>query len=296
MIGRRPFLASLVAWTGAAFATRDDRLKLAIEGRIAEAKPEIVAVAFSNLAGGEEILINPDHAFHAASTMKIGVLMEVFHQAGQGIFRLDDRMDVKNQFASIVDGSAYKLDPKDDSEFTLYDRLGQKETIRELSRLMIVRSSNLATNLLIEKVGAEKVMAFMKEQGAPSVKILRGVEDSKAFAKGLNNTTTARGLMTLLKLLAERKAVSPEASDAMLAILRGQEFREGIPAGLPEGTAVAHKTGWIKGAYHDAALISPKGHPGYVLVVLTKGIADEKKAHALVSDISRMVHQQVVPR
>jgi beta-lactamase class A len=165
--------------------------------------------------------------------------------------------------------------------------------IRELARLMITESSNLATNLLIERVTAAKVSALMERLGAKEVRVLRGVEDTLAYRRGMNNTLTARGLMKILVRLADRDVVSKEASEEMLAILRGQKFNEGIPAGLPAGAGVkvAHKTGSFAGVYHDAAIVEPPRRKPFILVVLTRGIKDEPRAHKLVADIARSVYR-----
>jgi beta-lactamase class A len=255
---------------------------------------ETVAVAYYDLATGKELLINPDVSFHAASTMKVPVMMEIFRQAAAGKLSLDQRIPVRNDFASIVDGSHYSLTPDSDSDQSLYTRVGRTETIRELMRLMITVSSNLATNLLIERVTPERVMDLMHTIGAEHIRVLRGVEDGKAFEKGLNNTTTARDLMIILRRIAERRAVSGEASDAMIKIMLDQKFNEGIPAGLPRNARVSHKTGSITRINHDAAIVYPRGRKPYVLVVLTRGVEDEKLAHKLIADISRMVYEGTV--
>ena len=261
-----------------------------IERLIADSGAETVAVAFCDLVTGEELLINPDESFHAASTMKVPVMVEVFRQARGRLLSLDDRLTIKNEFPSIVDGTRYSLSPDSDSDVTLYKRIGQSETIRELVRLMIDVSSNLATNLLIERVTAERVMVTMREIGARSIRVLRGVEDSKAFQKGLNNTITARDLMLILRYIAQRSAVSPRDSDEMIEVMLDQKFNEGIPAGLPKVVRVAHKTGSITGINHDAAIVYPPGRKPYVLVVLTRGLADERKAQTLIREISREVY------
>ncbi|HSB09485.1 MAG TPA: serine hydrolase, partial [Blastocatellia bacterium] len=282
-------LSSLPSFQLAAAAAPND-----LENKIGElvraSGAETVAVAYYDLASGRELLINPDVSFHAASTMKVPVMMELYRQAAAGKLSLDQRVLIKNDFSSIVDGSHYSLAADSDSEQSLYGRVGQTETIRELIRLMITVSSNLAANLLIERVTPERVMDLMREIGANNIRVLRGVEDGKAFEKGLNNTTTARDLMIILRRIAERRAVSAKASDEMIKVMLDQKFNEGIPAGVPSGVRVSHKTGSITKVNHDAAIVYPPNRKPYVLVVLTRGLEDEKRAHKLIGDISRVVY------
>ena len=148
---------------------------------ILEARTVEAGLAACNFSTGEEILIDPDMSFHPASAMKICVMMEVFHQARQGLFSLDDPIIIKNEFASIADGSAYSLSAEDDSEKDLYKLIGQPLPVRDLVRLMITVSSNLATNLLVERVTPQRTTAFMRELGADGLIVRRGVEDNKAF-------------------------------------------------------------------------------------------------------------------
>ncbi len=146
-------------------------------------------------------------------------------------------------------------------------------------------SSNLATNLLIAKVDAKRANATAHALGAASILVLRGVEDGKAYRAGLNNTTTARDLGMLLAAISNGKAASPASCREMLAILGRQQFKEGIPAGLPPGTLVYHKTGWVgQVVYHDAAIVELAHGRRYVLVVTT-----DEDAHALVRDLSKLV-------
>jgi beta-lactamase class A len=273
-----------------------DALAGMVRSLINDSGAEDVGVAFHDLATGDEMLIHADATFHAASTMKVPVMMEVFRQAEEKRLSLDDRIAVKTEFASIVDGKPFSLKVEDDSETSLYRRLGERLTIRDLLRLMITESSNVATNLLIERVTAARTSEFMARLGAESVRVLRGVEDNRAYKLGRNNTLTARGLMRILRLLAERKVVSTAASEAMIAILRDQQFAEGIPAGLPAGVAVAHKTGWFGQVYHDAAIVEPPRGKPFVLVVLTRGIKETPRAHKLVAEISRAVYQHAEAR
>jgi beta-lactamase class A len=214
-----------------------------------------VGVAFRTLDGRAQWLFRADEPFHAASTMKVPVLIELFHQVRQGKLQLNDALGVKNEFHSLVDGSSYTLDPSDDSEADLYKAVGQTRTLGQLCELMITVSSNLATNLLIEKLGVDDIRGTVHSLRADGMNIVRGVEDNKAFQQGLNNTTTARGLLQLLEAIARGEAVDQESSRQMIEILERQTFNDGIPAGLPPGTRLAHKTGEITKIHHDAAIV-----------------------------------------
>lgn len=265
-----------------------------IQELAAASHAETVAVACHDLETGDELVINADESFHAASTMKVPIMMAIFDQIRAGALDIDQRVPITNDFISLADGSHYSVSPESDSEASLYKKVGQTETIRELMRLMIDYSSNLATNILIEKVSPQKIMDLMRTIGANRIQVLRGVEDGKAFSRGLNNTTTARDLMIIMRLIAERRAVSDTASGKMVDIMLGQKFNEGIPAGLPPAVKVAHKTGSITRINHDAAIVYPPGRKPYVLVVLTRGIDSEPVAHKLIADISRAVYQAVI--
>jgi beta-lactamase class A len=248
-----------------------------------------VAVAFRTLDAKTEWFSRADEVFHAASTMKIPVMIELFHQVREGKLKLDDPLPIKNEFHSLVDASIYKLDPADDSETDLYKAEGQTRTLSQLCELMITVSSNFATNLLVEKLGVENIRATVHTLHADGMNILRGVEDNKAYEKGLNNTTTARGLLVLLEAIAQGQAVDPESSRHMVEILARQKFNEAIPAGLPPGTRVAHKTGELAKIHHDAAIIyAPRP---FILVILVRGLAESKDSAALMADITGRIYQ-----
>jgi beta-lactamase class A len=269
------------------------RLNAIIEGHASAAQRSELAPALDvglvmlPLDGSGSVMIQPDKEFHAASTMKVPVMIELFRQAEAGRLQLDDRLPVKNEFHSIVDGSVYQLSVGDDSDAEVYKAIGKTMSLRDLCEAMITVSSNFAANLLIEKLGAANIQKTVTRLGADGMHVLRGVEDQKAFDKGLNNTTTARGLATLMLAIAKGRAVSPKADAEMVAILKRQKFHDAIPAGLPDGTVVAHKTGNITGIHHDAAIVY--GPRPYVLVVLVRGIMDQKVSGPFIASLSREV-------
>ena len=226
---------------------------------------------------------------HAASTMKVPVMIEAFRQVEAGRLAWDDPVPVVNAFRSIVDGSPFAIE--DDSDDALYAHLGGTLPLADLTRRAITTSSNLATNLMMEVLTADSVQATTDALGGAGVRVLRGVEDIKAYEAGLSNRATAAGLASLLLAIQEGRAVSPEASRAMVEILLAQEFGEMIPAGLPSGVRAAHKTGWITRVHHDAAIVYPPGAAPYVLVILTEGVEDHGRAAALGAEIARVVHR-----
>jgi beta-lactamase class A len=263
-----------------------------IQARIQLEPGAQVGLAYIDLGSSDTLFLNADTSFHAASTMKVPVMIGLFRRASTGSFRMDQQLMIVNQFASIVDGSPYTLDPHSDSDTTLYQHIGARVRVDTLLRLMITRSSNLATNTLIALVGAADVNRTMRLLGAHRIQVVRGVEDGKAFDKGLINTTTARDLATILRAIEEGRAASTVATAEMREILLAQEFNEKIPAGLPPGIRIAHKTGEITAHSHDAAIVYPPGRRPYVLVVLTRGIQDGARSSKLIADISAIVYSR----
>jgi beta-lactamase class A len=248
-----------------------------------------VAVAFRTLDGRTEVLIDADKPFHAASTMKVPVMIELFRQVATGTLSWDSPLPIRNEFKSIVDGSPYSLSEGDDSDKAVYAEVGKTMTLRQLCDVMITVSSNFAANLLIEALGVDNIRTTVTKLGADGMHVLRGVEDQKAFDKGLNNTTTARGLLVLFDKLGHGTAVDPKSDAEMIEILKRQAFNDAIPAGVPPGTMVAHKTGNITKIHHDAGIVFAE-RP-YVLVLLVRGIQDQKQSAALMASLSTIVYR-----
>ncbi|MGA7616927.1 MAG: serine hydrolase [Thermoanaerobaculia bacterium] len=230
-----------------------------------------------------------DSWFHAASTMKLAVLLGVFRQVEHGELSLDDPVHVRNRFHSIVDQKPFMLDYSPDSDPEVFGNIGKTMSVRDLAYHMITTSSNLATNLLIDVVGISTIRLALDELEIHGMRVLRGVEDQAAFDAGLNNEVTAGGLLQLLRTIEEGRAFSQEASHAMLEILHDQRYRSGIPAGLPEAARVAHKTGNISTVHHDAGIVYPEARKPYVLVVLTSFPSEVGRSGA-VADISRDIY------
>ena len=272
----------LIALLFITFACRSMRT---VDDVIAAHPRQTIAVSYYDLATHATLERNERALFHAASTMKVPVMLAIFDAVSRGELRLEQPVRVRNEFTSIYDGSTYALESREDSDPELYTKIGSELPLEELVRRMIVRSSNLATNLVIELVGAKRVMALMNDIGAHDIRVLRGVEDDKAYHAGMNNVTTAHDLMLVFRSLAESDA---PASKTMIDILAGQEFNDGIPAGLPQGTRVAHKTGSITEIAHDGGIVYTN-RGAYVLVILTRGFRKTSGAERVIARITHLI-------
>ncbi len=273
------------------------RMSLADELRqiIARCQASSVGLAARHLGSGTEILIEADQPFHPASTTKICIMMEAYRQARAGEISLEETVPIRNEFHSIADGSLYSLQVEDDSETELYERIEQQFSRRELIRRMITVSSNLASNLLLDELDPRRVTEFMHELGAADLNVLRGFEDKLAYRRGMNSAATARGFMQILTRLARKEVVSSKDSEEMIEILFQQEFNEMIPAGLPAGVKVAHKTGWTADFHHDVGIIYPPMGEPIVLCILTKGYEEneETQANAFVASLAKTVYDRL---
>jgi beta-lactamase class A len=239
-----------------------------------------------------------DSWFHAASTMKVAVLLGLFAAVAESRFSLASNLHVRNRFFSVVDGQPFCLEYERDSGSAVYASLGKTMKLGELARHMIATSNNLATNLLLDLVGVEQVRATLVGLGVKGVEVRRGVEDEKAYAAGVNNMVTANGLLSLFRVLQEGQGFAAEDADKMLEILFRQEYNSGIPAGLPEGVRadarLAHKTGNISTVSHDAGLVFLKNRKPYALSVLTSwgpGAAGDSES---IAKVSRAVYEHLI--
>jgi len=262
---------------------------LAEEGGDAEALQ--VAVAFRDLSTAHRVGILDDRSFHAASTMKVPVLYELYRRHDDGRLEVGDPVRVRNTFRSVHDGSPYTLES--DADTRVLEALGGTLPARRLAHGMITVSSNLATNILLEELGAEAVQARMDHLGAGEMRVRRGVSDIPAFEAGTSNETTARGLLRVMEVVAGCVELSRPVCDEVHGILEDQAYRSEIPAGVPAGTRLGNKTGSITRIRHDAAIVHREGRSPYLLVILTEGFDDGSRASALMADLSRIVWEAV---
>lgn len=273
-------------------ATRMDTaaLRKAIAKELSQYPEAEFGIAFKDLGTGIQFMMNEKQVFHAASTMKTPVMMELYKQAEAGKFSLLDSLLVKNEFISIVDGSKYSVSATDDSEQELYQLVGRRLPISDILHRMITKSSNLATNILVDLVGAQEVMKTMKGLGANTIQVLRGVEDKKAYEAGRNNVTNAYDLLLLFEQLGNGGFISKAACADMIRVLEEQYYKESIGGKLPSDVRTATKSGSITKIAHDSGLVFLPDGRKYALVLLSKGFAEHDKATGVLANISKLIY------
>ncbi len=266
---------------------------------IADGSGARFGIWFKDLASGRTLSKNSSIVMHAASTMKTPVLLEVLRRVDAGTMKLSDELPVKNEFKSLVDGSPFSIG-LEESDGPTMKKLGGTATLEFLVTEMIVRSSNLATNLVLSLVGPANVQTFTESLGAPTVRVRRCVEDSKAFDKGLNNETDAAGMGAVMEAAVRSPRLSAAARSKAWEILTGQTFNEEIPAGLhpQSGAVVGHKTGSISSVQHDAAIVRLPDGREYVLVLMADdfGASEEgrERVYAAAKKMSRAAWEAMI--
>jgi beta-lactamase class A len=271
---------------------RAQALRSEIERIEKESGAKAIAVALHDLETGFDLRYNQDRWFHAASTIKVPILLGAFAAIDRGELLPHSRVHVRNRFLSIVENIPFRVESDRDANSAVHNAIGKMMRVDELAYHMITTSSNLATNLLLGVIGTDAVNQTLRELDVDEgIELRRGVEDELAFEKDINNRVTAEGLLRILVMLAEGKAFSPALSRRMMDILHGQEFNQGIPARLPKGARVAHKTGEISTIAHDAGVVYlPKRKP-YVLVILTEWDPEGTGRSRTIASISHTIYE-----
>lgn len=273
----------------------DDPLREKVRGIADENGARGVAVAYHDYETRTGWSYRGDEWLHAASTIKVPALVGVFGAIHDGELALTARVHVRNRFISAADGSSFRVGAARDANAAVQQAIGKTMKVHELAKHMIVTSSNLATNLLVEIVGIGRIQSTLEALNLDDgVELRRGVEDERAYEAGINNRCTADGMLRVLRVMEEGRAFSPEASEQMLKILHAQEFRSGIPAGLPDSARVANKTGEISTVAHDAGIVYLPGRKPYALVVLTEWNAQKTGGRSdTIASISRAVYRHL---
>lgn len=274
---------------------KNEELRRAIEQIVQESGAVACGVAVHDFETAFRFELEGDQIFHAASTIKVAILLALFKAIDEGRIRATDPLHVRNRFLSVVDRTPFRLNSDSDGYPQLYRSIGRTARISDLAESMIIWSSNLATNLLLDHIGVEYAAKVLHDAGVSGVHLRRGVEDNKAHEQGINNETTAAGLVELFKVLRSDFLSKPSRGEVVL-ILLGQKFTSMIPAGLPAHATVAHKTGEISTACHDAGIVYLPDREPYVLAILTEWSSEKGDRRGTITKISRAVYECITGR
>jgi beta-lactamase class A len=255
----------------------------------AERKAKAIAVAVHDIETDFRFSFQGDRWFHAASTIKVALLLAVFRAADQGRLHLNDSLHVRNRFFSAAGGTVFHVSADRDATPELYQSIGRTAKVSALAHAMICGSSNLATNLLLDFVGVEYAKSVLREAKVGGVELRRGVEDHAAHERGINNEATADGLLCLLSAV-RGNFLSNESKQQVIQILLHQRFNSMIPAGLPPHAAVAHKTGEISTACHDIGIVYLPEREPYIAAILTEFDPDQQGRRETVAAISEAIY------
>lgn len=266
-----------------------------LERLSSESKARATAVAVHDLESGWRFSLRGDRWFHAASTIKVAVLLAVFRAADKGALRLDDSLHVRNRFISPADGSRFHVNPDSDAMPELYQAIGRTAKISALAEGMISASSNLGTNLLLDYVGVEYARKVLRDAQVDGVELRRGVEDYAAHERGINNEVTANGLVKLLSVI-RGDFLTGQSKQEVIRILLDQRFNSMIPAGLPAHATVAHKTGEISTACHDMGIVYLPEREPYIAVILTEFDSERDGRRETVAAISQLIYHCLLGR
>lgn len=266
------------------------RIETLVAGLSTGSLDAVVSVWLSDLAGEVVYARQADAVHYAASTMKLPLMVAAYRRWERGELDLDRPVAVGNEFRSAVDSSAFSLRKDYDQDDETWEQIGRAVPLRELVRRSVARSGNLATNIVLDHVGAGAVADVLGAAGcSPETVLPCGIEDVAARAAGLFNVVTAADLGLVMTGVGAGSLAAPETCAEMERVLGQQEHRDKIPAGLPGDASVANKTGWVDGVSHDVALVRPGVGPAYVLAVCTTADVSEEELSGLVAEISRAV-------
>ena len=238
----------------------------------------VLAVAILDLTTGQKYYLHADEVLPTASSIKIAILAELYHQAQQGKIKLGDLYTL--QSADLVAGSgiANALTPG-------VTRL----TIRDVAALMISVSDNSATNIIIDRIGMENVNALLDSLGLTHTRLRRKMMDVKAAAEGRENIATPREMVMLLEALYRGRFLNKQMTDDYFELLSVHK-ESYIPRELPEDLRIANKPGELEGVRNDSGIIFTGNRP-FVISVMTTYLRREKDGGDAIVRIAAAAYQ-----
>lgn len=242
-----------------------------------------VSVAFRSLDGSQQLFIKSNQPFPAApAVIQIPVMIELYAQAQAGDVNLSDTIGVHNGFRSLVDGAPFRLDPKTDPDPDLYKLIGKAVSLRDLCEHMVTHNSSLAADLLIEKLGADRIRERMSTLHIDGLDFVRGIESNAPADKGPSNTTSARAVLEMLWTIAKGQDSGDDAGKETVGLLARAALAQPPTAGMPSDPRNQQFLQLAGVGQQSMIVYGP--HP-FVVVVLARGITNAEASAALMAQI-----------
>lgn len=260
----KAWIVALLALPVAAQTGVEELLEKRLAAEIAAYAEKVdgaLGVAAIDLATGRVFAHNADAVFAQASVIKIPILVRAYEAAREGKLRLEQT--VRLEPGEAVGGSGVLRERLESGAVTV--------TVRELLGEMIRSSDNTATNRIIAMVGMESVNAMLDRMGLGRTRLRRVMMDTAAARRGSENVSTPLEMARLVELIARGKAGAPEDCKEMLALMG--EVEGGFKQGIPNGVAIASKTGAVPGVHAEAGVVRLERRP-FVLAVMAAGLGE----------------------
>jgi beta-lactamase class A len=259
-----------------------DRLRVAVAD-VEQHLDGVLGVAILDLDSGQQLLVHPDEVFPQASSIKIAVLAELYHQAEQSAHGVKGKATLKDRYvlsaADLVADSAI-LGGLTPGVSAL--------TNRDLATIMVAVSDNSATNVLIDRVGMDNVVHLTESLGLAHTQLRRKMMDLEAAARGRENISTPREMMQLLEQLYRGKVIGPPLLDDFFTVLATAKDSF-IPRDLPPDLKIANKPGELEAVRNDSGIVFLKNRP-YVICVMTTYLASERAGEEAITRISSLAY------
>jgi len=246
-------------------------------------RPGRFAVAVYDFSSRAQATVNAHEVQHAASLIKLPIMMAVFAMIDSGTATLGQTVEIRSDYRSVADGSTFHVEP--------IAALPAHPSLNRLLNAMITVSDNIAANALIEFVGIPRIERFLSDHGYLETHVRRFLMDEKALARGIENTMSAYDAMLMLRDLELGRYFSAESRAEMLRLLKAQTHNEKIPSVLPPGVTVAHKTGKITNVEHDAGIVYLPDGRKYVLALLSSRLPGNNAGVSAAQAVSRLVYR-----
>jgi len=251
--------------------------------RIADQLDGFMGLAILDLTGGEQFLLHGDEILPQASSIKIAVLAELYHQAEQAAGGASNKTKLSDLY------TVQKADLVPGSDIMLGLTPGvTRITNRDLATMMVAVSDNSATNVLIDRLGMDNVNALLNGLGLKNTRLRRKMMDLKAAGEGRENVSTPREMMTLLEAIYRGKVLGKENTEDFFKVL--STHKEGqIPRLLPDDVAIANKPGSLEAVRNDSGIVFLKNRP-FVICVMTTFLKNERAGEEAISQVAAVAY------